>query len=102
VSNANDERPDRRSLIVSAVATGGALPLLAGAAQADQPGKLRPTGTKIVVDLGNVTLSEAAALELQAQIRKAVLVAVATAGLKAPHLSQLPPGILGMVIEPKV
>jgi hypothetical protein len=94
---------DRRAVIAGvAAAAGAASPLLAGAAQAQPPGALRKAPlTTIKVDLGGVHLPEAAAAELEATIRRAVLTTLAQAGVKGTQLPLgLNPGLRGIIYRP--
>lgn len=94
-----DKGPDRRTLIAAAAAAGAvASPLVAKAGPA-MARKGPPT--KIQVDLGGISLPEAEAEALQNQIRRAVLDAVARAGIKVNEVPHGPhPGWLGIVVRP--
>ncbi|MBS0295983.1 MAG: hypothetical protein JSR45_06690 [Proteobacteria bacterium] len=95
-----DKGPDRRTLIAAAAAAGAvASPLVA---QAAGPAMARkPPPTKIQVDLGGISLPPADAEALQSQIRRAVLDAIARAGVKANEVPHgLNPGWLGIVVRP--
>jgi len=92
--------PDRRTLIAAAAAAGAvASPLVAQAAGPMMARKGPPT--KIEVDLGGVSLPAADAAALQNQIRRAVLDAIARAGVKVNEVPHgLHPGWYGIVVRP--
>jgi hypothetical protein len=90
---------DRRSLLAAAAAS-AAMPLLAGAAKAENSMMTRPMmeGTKFQVDLGGVKLPEKVADELGMQIRRAVLGACAQSGIRVMDVTDrnLRPGWQGI------
>jgi hypothetical protein len=90
------EALDRRSMLTAALAAGAALPLVTVEAQA-QGGR----GTRVVVDLGGVELPRQIADNLENDIRRAVLMAVARA-MPRTKFKNLPlgPGTRGIQIVP--
>lgn len=94
---------DRRSLLAAAAAS-AAMPLLAGAAKAENSMMTRPMmeGTKFQVDLGGVKLPEKVADELGMQIRRSVLSACAQSGIKVRDVTEghLNPGWQGIWVIP--
>ena len=73
----------------------------AGAVMATAGASAETPGTRIIVDLGGITLPPAIAAKLEHDIRGAVLLAVAKA---LPHTKfrsgTLPPGARGIVLVP--
>lgn len=90
------DRPGRKTGLNrrAVMATAGAVLATAGA-------KAQGTGTRIVVDLGGITLPNPIAAKLEHDIRSAVLLAVAKA---LPHTKfrsgTLPQGTRGIVLVP--
>lgn len=103
MSDKNDTGTDRRTLIVAAAAASMAA---AGSASALNPQPLPPgrrlAPTQIKVDLGGVHLPDAIARELEQQINRDVLGAIARAGVKGNVVrpGQLGPGIFGIIYRP--
>jgi hypothetical protein len=97
----SDKDTDRRTLIAAAAAAGVAA---AGSAKAfnpqpEPPGRRLPT--QIKVDLGGVHLPEGIARELESQINRDVLGALARAGIKG-NVAQIGPrpGWYGIIWRP--
>lgn len=94
MSDKKGKGTNRRALIAGAVAAGAALPLISVSAKAAE-------GTRVVVDLGGVELPERIAAKLEAEIRRAVLSAVAAGAPKQKfNPGQLGPGIRGIIMMP--
>jgi hypothetical protein len=90
-----DKQTNRRALIAGAVAAAAALPLVVVEAKA------QGRGTRVMVDLGGVELPRQIADNLEADIRRAVLMAVARAQPRTKFKNlPLGPGIRGIVIRP--
>jgi hypothetical protein len=87
---------NRRSMLTTALAAGAALPLVTVETQA-QGGR----GTRVVVDLGGVDLPRGIADNLENDIRRAVLMAVARAYPRTKFKSlPLGPGTRGIYLQP--
>jgi hypothetical protein len=90
-----------RRALIAGVAAGAALPILTKTASA-QGMMMGNPGTRYVVDLGGVRLPDRLGDELEAQIRRAVLSAVARAYPRQKFVpGPLGPGIRGIVIRPQ-
>jgi hypothetical protein len=90
----SEKKTNRRALIAGAVAAGAALPLITISANA-------AGGTRVVVDLGGVELPERVAAKLEAEIKRAVLSALAVGAPKTKfNPGQLGPGIRGIIMMP--
>jgi len=90
----SEKKTNRRALIAGAVAAGAALPLVIRSANAQG-------GSRFVVDLGGFELPERAAAKLEAEIRRAVLGALASGAPKQKfNPGQLGPGIRGIIMMP--
>ena len=86
---------DRRAMLTAAIAAGATLPLVTVSADAQS------RGTRVVVDLGGVELPRQIADNLENDIRRAVLMAVARA-FPRTKFKNLPlgPGTRGITIMP--
>jgi hypothetical protein len=94
MSEKKSKGTNRRALIAGAVAAGAAIPLITKSANA-------AGASRFVVDLGGVELPERVAANLEAEIRRAVLAAVASGAPKTKfNPGQLGPGIRGIVLMP--
>lgn len=94
MSNKKDKNLNRRSVMTAAAA-------VAGAALVTVSAKAQARGTKVVVDLGGVELSREIGAQLEADIRRAVLMAVAKAAPKIKFTNtRLNPGTLGIWLHP--
>ncbi len=93
--SANEATPNRRALLATAIAAGAALPLVSVKAQA------QGRGTRVVVDLGGVELPRQIADNLENDIRRACLMAVARA-MPRTKFKNLPlgPGTRGIMLMP--
>jgi hypothetical protein len=102
MSDKHDTDTDRRAVIVAVAAAGVAA---AGSAAALNPQPLPPGArmapTQIKVDLGGVHLPEGIARELESQINRDVLSALARAGIKG-NVAQIGPrpGWYGIIWRP--
>jgi hypothetical protein len=96
MSNKKDKTTSRRAMITAAVAAAAALPLITVETKA-QGGR----GTRVVVDLGGVELPRQIADNLENDIRRAVLMAVARAQPRTKFRNlPLGPGTRGIMLAP--
>ena len=94
MSEKKSKGTNRRALIAGAVAAGAALPLITRSANAQG-------GSRFVVDLGGLELPERTAAKLEAEIKRAVLSAVAAGAPKQKfNPGPLGPGIRGIILMP--
>lgn len=90
-SNKKEGGLNRRAMIAAAAAAGAALPLVTVSAKA------QGRGTRVVVDLGGVELPREVATQMESDIRRAVLMAVARAQPKTKFMNTpLQPGTYGI------
>lgn len=104
MSDKKDTGTDRRTLLAVAAAAGVAAAGSASAfnPQPDPPGDRVRLPTQIKIDLGGARLPERVATELQSQINRDVLAALARAGIKGNVVrpGNLGPGIYGIIYRP--